>query len=122
MARLSIKEAEVHFKNNKAIIRTKTQINIISATCLGLLYIVKIDKIQPTVFIAQLKQKPTSFAIYLAYARIETIGQIISENLVDRLNIYEELLIDGLYEDCIYGKHIVYLYNVSCFHDTSDAW
>ena len=55
MARLSIKGAEVYFKDNKAVIRTKNKTDIISAIYLELLYIVNIDKIQPTVFIAQSK-------------------------------------------------------------------
>ena len=42
MARLSTKEAKAHFKDNKAIIRTKTGIDFISATCSELLYVVKI--------------------------------------------------------------------------------
>jgi len=62
MARLSIKGVKVHFKNNKAIIRTKTGIDFILVTCSGLLYVVKMDKIQSTTFTAQLKQKHTSFA------------------------------------------------------------
>ena len=55
MARLSIKGAEAYFKDNKAVIRTKNKTDIISAIYLELLYIVNIDKIQPTVFIAQSK-------------------------------------------------------------------
>jgi len=41
--------------DNKAIIRTKTGIDFILATCSGLLYVVEIDKIQPTAFTAQSK-------------------------------------------------------------------
>ena len=55
MARLSIKRAEAYFKDNKAVIRTKNKTDIISAIYLELLYIVNIDKIQPTVFTAQSK-------------------------------------------------------------------
>jgi len=55
MARLSIKGAEAYFKDNKAVIRTKNKTDIISAIYLELLYIVNIDKIQPTVFTAQSK-------------------------------------------------------------------
>jgi len=35
MTRMSIKEAEVHFKDNKAIVKTNTGVNIISATRSG---------------------------------------------------------------------------------------
>ena len=111
MARLSIKGAKVYFK---AIIRTKTGIDFILATCSGLLYVVEMDKIQPTTFTAQLKQKHTSFATWyrcLAYARAETIQQMISKNLVDRLNICGKLSIGGLCKDCIYGKYTAHLYN-----------
>jgi len=45
MARLSIKGAEVYFKNNKTVIRTKNRTDIISVTCSGLLYVVNIDRI-----------------------------------------------------------------------------
>jgi len=62
VTRLSTKGAKAHFKNNKAIIKTKNGTDIISATQSGLLYVVNMDKIQPTAFIAQSKQKPTSFA------------------------------------------------------------
>jgi len=55
MARLSVKGAEVYFKDNKTMIRTKNGIDIISATRSELLYAVEIDKIQPTVFMTQSK-------------------------------------------------------------------
>jgi len=114
VARLSTKGAEAHFKNNKAIIKTKNETDIISATQSGLLYVVDIDKIQLTVFMAQSKQKPTSFVTWhrcLAYAGAETIRQIMTENLVNGLNIYGELSIGGLCEDCIYGKHAAHPYS-----------
>jgi len=60
----------------------------------GLLYVVDMDKIQPTAFMAQSKQKTTSFATWhrcLAYARAKTIYQMMTENLVDGLKIYGEL-------------------------------
>jgi len=99
VARLSTKGAEAHFKNNKAVIKTKNGTDIISAMQSGLLYVVNMDKIQPTAFMAQSKQKPTSFATWhrcLAYAGAETICQMITKNLVDGLNICEELSISGL--------------------------
>jgi len=112
VARLSTKGAEVHFKNNKAIIKTKNKTDIISATQSGLLYMVDMDKIQPTAFTAQSKQKPTSFATwhrYLAYAGAETICQMMTKNLVNGLNIYGELSIGRLCKDCIYGKLLTYI-------------
>ena len=114
VARLSTKGAEAHFKNNKAVIKTKNGTDIISATQSGLLYVVDMDKIQPTAFMAQSKQKPTSFATWhrcLAHAGAETIHQIMTENLVDRLNICGELSIGELCEDCIYGKHAAHPYS-----------
>jgi len=36
---------------------------------------------------------------------------MMTENLVDGLNICGELSIGGLCEDCIYGKHAAHLYN-----------
>jgi len=36
---------------------------------------------------------------------------MITENLVDGLNVYEKSLIGGLCKDYIYGKHTTYLYN-----------
>jgi len=116
VARLSTKGAEVCFKDNKAVIRTKDRVDIISATCSDLLYMVDMDKIQPTAFTTQSKQKPTSFAIWhrhLAYAGAETICQMMTENLVDRLDISGELSIGSLCEDCIYGKHTAHPYNDS---------
>jgi len=114
VARLSTKGAEAHFKNNKAVIKTKNGTDIISATQSGLLYVVNIDKIQPIAFMAQSKQKLTSFVTwhrYLAYAGAETIHQMMTKNLVDGLNIYGELSIGGLCKDCIYGKHTAHLYS-----------
>jgi len=116
MARLSIKGAEAYFKDNKTVIKTKNRIDIISVIHSGLLYIVNIDRIQPTAFTAQSKQKPINFATWhrhLSHAGIETICQIITENLVDGLNVYGELSISSLCEDCIYGKHTAHLYNDS---------
>jgi len=39
------------------------------------------------------------------------IHQIVTENLIDRLNIYEKILIGKLCEDYVYSKHIVHPYN-----------
>jgi len=36
---------------------------------------------------------------------------MMTKNLVDGLNIYGELLIGGLCEDCIYSKHAAHLYS-----------
>ena len=36
---------------------------------------------------------------------------MITENLVDRLNVCGESSIGGLYKDCIYNKHTAHLYN-----------
>jgi len=92
IARLSIKEAEVYFKDNKSIIRTKNRTDIISVIHLELLYVVNMDRIQPTSFTAQSKWKPTNFATWhrcLSHARIETIHQMIIENPIDGLNVYQ---------------------------------
>ena len=53
----------------------------------------------------------TTIPTHLAHARAETICQMMTENLVDRLNIYGELSIGGLCEDCIYGKHAAHPYS-----------
>ena len=77
---------------------------------------VEIHKPQPTAFVTQSKQKPTNFAIWhrcLAYAGAESICQMMTENLVNGLNIYGKSLIEGLCKNCIYGKHTAHLYNDS---------
>jgi len=114
MSKLSIKETEANFKRNKAFIRIQTRTDIISATCIGQLYVVEMDKPQLTALTTQSKQKPTSFATWhrhLAYARIEIICQMITENLVDRLNVCGESSISRLCENCIYSKHTAHPYN-----------
>jgi len=116
VAKLSTKGAEACFKDNKAVIRTKDGVDIISTTHSDLLYVVDMDKIQPTAFTTQSKQKPTSFATWhrcLAHAGAETICQMMTENLVDGLDISGELSISGLCKDCIYGKHTAHPYNNS---------
>jgi len=114
MSKLSIKGAEANFKRNKTFIRTQNGTDIISATRIGQLYIVEMDKPQPTALTTQSKQKPTSFATWhrrLAHAGVEIIHQMITENLVDGLNVCGESSIGGLCEDCIYGKHTAHPYN-----------
>ena len=114
MARLSIKGAEAHFRDNKIIIRAKDRTDIMMATCSRLLYVVKVDDIQPTAFTTQLKQKPTTFPTWhrwLAHAGTKTIHQMITGNLVDGLNIHGEASIEGLCKDCVYGKHTARPYN-----------
>jgi len=113
MSKLSIKGAEAHFKEDEAVIRTTNGIDIIVATCTGQLYMVNINKTLPTAFTAQSKQKSTSFATWhrcLAHVGAETICQIMTQNLVDGLNVSGEPSIGGLCKDCIYGKHTVHLY------------
>jgi len=114
MSKLSIKEAEANFKGNKAFIRTQNGTDIISATYISRLYVVEMDKPQPIALTTQSKQKPTSFAIWhkcLAHAGVEIIHQMMTENLVDGLNVCGESSISGLYKDCIYGKHTAHPYN-----------
>jgi len=76
MSKLSIKRAEANFKRNKAFIRTQNKTDIISAIRIGRLYVVEMDKPQPTALTTQSKQKPTSFATWhrrLAHAGVEII-------------------------------------------------
>jgi len=116
IARLSIKGAEAYFKDNKSIIRTKNRTDIISVIYLELLYVVNMDRIQPTAFTAQSKWKPTNFATWhrcLSHTRMETIHQMITENPIDGLNVYRKLSIGGLCKNCIYGKHTAHPYNNS---------
>ena len=75
---------------------------------------VDMDKIQPSALTTQLKCRPTNFAIWhrcLAHAGTDTICQIISKRLVDRLDMSGETLIGGLCKDCIYGKHTAHPYH-----------
>ena len=55
MSKLSIKGVEAIFKDDKAVIRTQNGTDIMSATQIGQLYIVEMDKPQPTALITQSK-------------------------------------------------------------------
>jgi len=108
LARMSIKGAEICFKDNKATVKTNTGVSIISATRSGQLYVVDMDKIQPSALMTQSKCRPTNFTTWhrcLVHAGTDTIHQMISKRLIDGLDVSGEPSIGGLCEDCIYGKH-----------------
>ena len=109
-----IKGVEAISKEDKAIIKSQNRTEVISATWIGQLYVVEMDKPQPTALVTQSKQKPTNFATWhrcLAHTGAESICQMMAENLMDGLNICGKSSIGGLCEDCIYGKHMAHPYN-----------
>jgi len=66
------------------------------------------------IFITQSKWQTISFDIWhrqLGYAGTELICNMISGKLVDRLTTKEELSMNGLCEDCIFGKHATHPFN-----------
>jgi len=66
------------------------------------------------IFVTQSKQQAVSFDIWhrqLGHAGTELIHNIISGKLVDGLTTKGELSMNGLCEDCIFGKHATHLFN-----------
>ena len=112
---LSTKGIDVFFKGeNKVLVLTSEGEIIMTTTKFGQLYAVDVNRALTDIFVTQSKQQAVSFDIWhrqLGHAGTELIHNIISGKLVDRLTTKGELSMNGLCEDCIFGKHATHLFN-----------
>ena len=86
VSKLSEKGANVSFNNRFAFVTVKNGINIITATCLGQLYVVDMNKGLASTFITQAKKTAVSFDTWhcrLGYVRADSIKELITKKLVD---------------------------------------
>jgi len=116
VAKLSKKGATVHFDKDKATVKVPNGINIMSATRYDQLYTVKLENSQPTILVTQSKNKAVDFGTWhhqLAHTGAGVIREMIAHNLVDGLNVTGELLINGICEDCVFGKHTAHPYHTN---------
>ena len=112
--KLSEKGANVSFNNRFAFITVKNGINIITATRLGQLYVVDMNKGLASAFTTQAKKTAVSFDMWhrrLGHAGADSIKELITKKLVDGLNTDGELMMKGRCEDCIFGKHSTHPFN-----------
>jgi len=112
--KLSEKGANVSFNNRFAFVTVKNGINIITATHLGQLYVVNINKGFASTFTTQAKKTAVSFNTWhcqLGHAGADSIKKLITKKLVDGLNTDRELMMKGRCENCIFGKHSTYPFN-----------
>jgi len=115
-AKLSKKGATIHFDKDKATVKVPNGINIMSATRYDQLYTVKLENSQPTILVTQSKNKAVDFGTWhhqLAHTGAGVIREMITHNLVDGLNVTGELSINGICEDCVFGKHTAHPYHTN---------
>jgi len=89
----------------------RNNINIITAICLGQLYVVKG---LTSTFTTQAKRTVVSFNIWycwLGHVEANLIRELITKKLVDKLNTDEELIIKRRCEDCLFRKHSTHSFN-----------
>jgi len=112
---LGTKDVDVFFKEgNKALVLISKGEIIMTATKIGQLYAVDVNRALTEIFITQSKQQAVSFDTWhrrLGHAGIESIRNIISGKLVDGLMTQGELSMNGLCKDCIFGKHATHPFN-----------
>jgi len=114
VSKLSEKGANVSFNNRFAFVTVKNSINIITATHLGQLYVVNINKGLTSAFTIQAKKTTMSFDMWhhqLGHAGADLIKKLITKKLVDRLNTDGELMMKRRCEDCIFRKHSTHPFN-----------
>jgi len=104
----------ITFGSGKACIRTPEGRTIDLGTRLGQLYVVDVSKPATHALVAQSKQKPVSFETWhrrLGHVGAETMCEMISNALVDGFRVEGDLSINGLCEDCLFGKHTAHPYH-----------
>jgi len=85
-----------------------------TATKIGQLYAVDVNRALTEIFITQSERQAVSFDTWhrqLGYAGAESIHNMISGKLVDGLMTQGELSMNGLCKDCIFGKHMTHPFN-----------
>lgn len=120
VSKLVSKGAKVSFEGTIATVLSSTGDEIFTTTKTGQLYTVYTVDAPPTAFTTQSKQKATSFDIWhrrLGHAGTDTIKRMLSQNLVEGLNVKGGLEIGGLCKDCIFGKHATRPYNDTTPHE-----
>ena len=114
VSKLSEKGANISFNNRFAFVTVKNDINIITATRLGQLYVVDMNKGLASAFTTQAKKTAVNFDTWhcrLGHAGADSIKELITKKLVDGLNTDGELMMKGRCEDCIFGKHSTHPFN-----------
>jgi len=119
VSKLESKGIYITFGSGKACIRTPEGRTIDLGTRLGQLYVVDVSKPVTHALVAQSKQKPVSFETWhrrLGHVGAETMREMISNALVDGFRVEGDLSINGLCEDCLFGKHTAHPYceNTMC--------
>ena len=115
VSQLGTKGVDVFFKGgNKALVLTPKGEIIMTATKIGRLYAVDVNRALMEIFITQSKRQAVSFDTWhrrLGHAGAESICNMISGKLVDELMTQGELSMNGLCENCIFGKHATHPFN-----------
>ena len=115
VSQLGTKNINVFFKGgNKALVLTSEEEIIMTATKFGQLYAVNVNRALTDIFITQSKWQAVSFDIWhrrLGHKGTESIYNMISGKLVDRLTTKGELSMNSLCEDCIFDKHATHPFN-----------
>jgi len=112
VSKLIAKGADVNFNKNGAVIKLQTGEQVISATKIGELFVLDMDR-KTSALVTQSKRKSVTFDIWhrrLAHTRAEKLKEMIMHGLVDGLNVHGDLKLDGQCEDCIFGKHTTHPY------------
>jgi len=111
VSKLIAKGADVNFNKNRAVIKLQTGEQVMSATKIGELFVLDMDR-KTSALVTQSKRKSFTFDIchhQLAHTRAEKL-KMIMHGLVDGLNVHGDLKLDGQCKDCIFGKHTMHLY------------
>ena len=114
------KGAKVYFNGDEAVVKTQDGTEVMSAVKLGKLFAIKMDYPISETFIAQSNWKAVTFNTWhrcLAYTGADTIREMIKKSLVDGLNTYKDLKIQGQCEDYIYSKHSARPYSKNHFRE-----
>ena len=112
MSKLIAKGADVNFNKNGAAIKLQTGEQVMSATKIGELFVLDIDR-KTSAFVIQSKKKSVTFNIWhhqLAHTRADKLKEMIMHRLVDGLNVHRDLKLNGQCKDCIFGKHTMHPY------------
>ncbi|KAF7768676.1 hypothetical protein Agabi119p4_7919 [Agaricus bisporus var. burnettii] len=112
VSKLVSRGSPVSFEGNTAVVRTRSgAVALIAMKENGLYVVPPVDVHANAV---QSKRKAVSLGTWhrrLSHASMEVIKKMLRENLVDGLSVTGPMELEGLCEDCIFGKHTSHPYN-----------
>lgn len=105
---------KVSFEEKVATVRNGNGTIVLEAAKMNGLYVIPAETATPFIHAVQSKHKAVTFDVWhrrLGHIGMEVLRRMIKEKLVDSLNVVGNTEMEGMCEDCIFGKHTTHPFN-----------